>query len=105
MVSNKEKAKRKHLKELNSLKNKMGSNIIWFDSLNFKAKMDILFEWKHLKKFNLIETTTTIKRGRKMVKLYPVSFKHFILKMRKKYRSNTVNIRNSSIEFLLKNNK
>jgi len=34
MLSNKEKKRRQHEKELNSLRNKMGRNTIWFDALN-----------------------------------------------------------------------
>ena len=43
----KERKKRKHKKELKSLRNKMGKNIIWFESLSPKKQYDVLFLWKH----------------------------------------------------------
>ena len=49
MLSNKEKKRRQHEKELNSLRNKMGKNVIWFDALNKTQQYDFLFRWKKKK--------------------------------------------------------
>ena len=45
-ISNNEKKRRQYKKELKSLRNKMGSNIVWFDSLPKSKQYDILFKWK-----------------------------------------------------------
>ena len=45
-ISNYEKKRRQHEKELNSFRNKMGSNIVWFDSLSKTKQYDLLFGWK-----------------------------------------------------------
>lgn len=49
-LSNKDKKSRQHEKELASFRNKMGSNIVWFDSLSKRKQYDLLFQWKKLKK-------------------------------------------------------
>lgn len=46
IISEKKKKSNQHKKELNSLRNKMGVNIAWFDSLNTPQKYNLLFEWK-----------------------------------------------------------
>lgn len=85
----------KHKKELNSLRNKMGSKIFWFDSLSEKKQYDILFAWKRHKNLNKLKKPEyiTFKKyvpldpkkpyGRKKLinykkLVYPPSFKHFI---------------------------
>ena len=50
MISVKEKKKRQHEKELKSFRNKMGQNIVWFDSLSKTKQFDLLFQWKKEKK-------------------------------------------------------
>lgn len=87
----------KHIKELKSLRNKMGSKIYWFDSLSEKKQYDILFDWKRHKYLNKLKKPEYVFFNRrvpvdpkkpygrkKIVKdkklVYPSSFKHFILK-------------------------
>jgi hypothetical protein len=119
-LSNKEKSRRKSEKELNSLRNKMGSNIVWFDSLSKRKQFDILFGWKrtkHMNKRTKPEYVEVAKRvpidpqrpwGRKkVVKVmelrYPPSLKHFIATCRKNpsLQPRIQNIRQSTIDILL----
>ena len=115
MISNKTKKRRQHEKELNSLRNRMGSNIVWFDSLSKKDRYDILFQWKKekyknkltkpekvtvkiflpygfsSKRFNWVEQTN-----------YPPNLKHFINLAKLRYRPSVVRIRETAIDLLLK---
>lgn len=85
----------KHIKELKSFRNKMGSKIYWFDSLSEKKQYDLLFAWKKFKYFNKLkkpEYSFFYKRvpidsnkpyGRKKIVrdkklIYPPSLKHFL---------------------------
>jgi hypothetical protein len=105
-----EKKKRQYKKELKSLKNKMGKHIVWFNSLSEKHQYDILFAWKYEKHSNKLEKPKTIKltrgyrRGTFQIE-YPASFKHFIIKMRRKFRSPISRIRESAIDMVLNQTK
>ena len=119
-LSNYEKKRRKHEKELNSFRNKMGSNIVWFDSLSKTKQYDILFGWKricHMNKMTKPEYVRVAKRvpidpkrpfGRtKIVKQmelkYPPSLKHFIkeCKTKREDQPKVQNIRQVAIDLLL----
>jgi hypothetical protein len=119
-LSNREKKKRKNKKELNSLRNKMGSNIVWFDSLSKTKQYDILFGWKKIKYKNTItkpEYRKVAKRvpidplrpwGRKkMVQVmelkYPASLKHFIKECRESnlFKPIVQNVRQTTIDIIL----
>jgi hypothetical protein len=119
-LSNYEKKRRKHEKELSSFKNKMGSNIVWFNSLPTKKQYDALFMWKKLNYNNKLTSpgyTKVPKRvpidptrpyGRKkVVKVkelkYPPSLKHFIKGIIQipSYRPKVQRIRETTIDILL----
>jgi len=55
-ISNYEKKRRQHEKELKSFRNKMGSNIVWFDSLSKTKQYDLLFGWKREKSSNKLQS-------------------------------------------------
>lgn len=123
MMSNKEKKRRQHEKELNSLRNKLsGSLIVWFDSLSTQRKYDLLFEWKYLKHIKRGINTPQIKKIKRRNRFprngshlpttkieivksitYPASFKHFIEMKRRtfRYKPHVANIRNTTIDLLL----
>lgn len=120
-LSIKEKKRRQHEKELNSFRNKMGSNIVWFDSLPKGKQYDLLFGWKrfcHLNKRTKPEYVKVAKRipidpqrpwGRKKVVkvvelLYPPSLKHFIkaCKKNRNYQPRVQDVRQTAIDLLLK---
>lgn len=120
-ISNKERKKRQHEKELASFRNKMGSNIVWFDSLSKTKKYNLLFEWKRTKYMNgktkpewisinkrvPIDPTKPFGKTKiaKVIKLeYPASLKHFIKQIRSsnRYKPSVASIRQSTIELLLK---
>ncbi len=114
LLTEEEKKKRQHLKELKSLRNKMtGSKLIWFDSLSEKKKWDLLFEWKLEKYNNKLEKPEVryIKRRvfGKVVKQknidYPSSLKHFTKSKigRGKWRIDKSEYRNTAIDILLNN--
>ena len=99
-----EKKRRQHKKELHSLRNKMvGKNLVWFDSLPERSQYDILFAWKREKKFN--NRTTKICEARGMYILFPINFKYFIFKMKRKYKPLVSRIREATIDLLLNNKK
>lgn len=119
-LSNKEKKRRKSEKELKSFRNKMGSNIIWFDSLSKGKQFDLLFGWKrtkHMNKRTKPEFIKSTKRvpvdesrpwGRKkIVKVlelkYPPSLKHFIKTCRSdsNFQPRVQNVRQTTIDMLL----
>lgn len=120
-LSKYEKKRRQHEKELNSFRNKMGSNIVWFNSLPKGKQYDILFGWKrtlHRSERTKPEYVEVLKRvpvdpkrpyGRtrvtKVMELrYPPSLKHFIkdCKKRREYQPRVQNIRHTAIDLLLK---
>lgn len=119
-LSNKEKKRRQHEKELKSFRNKMGSNIVWFDSLSIGKQYDLLFGWKRTKHMNTrtkpefckiskrVPIDETRPWGRKkMVRStelqYPPSLKHFIKECRKRsnFQPMVQNVRQTTIDILL----
>ena len=115
MISDKEKKKRKTEKELKSLRNKMGSNILWFDSLDKTAKYDFLFAWKQEKYKNKLTQPEKVKvirfkrvgfkRVSEVVEVinYPPNLKYFIQKMKMytRFKTRIVNQRDAAIDLLL----
>lgn len=115
MMSKKEKKRRQHEKELNSLRNKLsGKLVVWFDSLSKQRQYDLLFEWKYLKHAKSGIDTPVVKkikrRNRSTGKIeevksitYPASFKHFIeiKRISLRYKPYVGNIRNATIDILL----
>lgn len=118
MLSDKEKKRRQHEKELKSLRNKMGNSIVWFDSLNKTQQYDILFGWKKEKNRNkliLPQKKTLYKRiggfvnGKyKVVKKeievisYPPNFKHFLKNMKPRFSVSVSKMREAQLKHLLK---
>jgi len=112
-LTDKEKKKRQHEKELKSLRNKMGKNLVWFDSLSKRKQYDVLFLWKQHKSFNNLEKPKVryVKaflhsgRGIQMIKVidYPPNLKYFIEDLRLKFRFKVDKsvLRNSAIDLLL----
>lgn len=103
--------KKQHEKELNSLRNKMGSgsNLVWFDSLSIKKKYDLLFMWK-FEKYRLKDINSTqrfTRRGSRgkisHIVIYPINFKYWITSRRSsdRFRVETKHIRNSAIDIIL----
>lgn len=112
-LSNREKKRRKHKKELKSFRNKMGINIIWFDSLPIEKQYSLMFNWKKEKYFKRSIVVPEIKKIRmrryiKIIKIYPPKLKHYvrIIKKSKRYMSNVCDMRNATIDLLIegKNN-
>jgi|SaaInlV_165m_DNA_1040744.scaffolds.fasta_scaffold08367_2 hypothetical protein len=123
MISNKSKKRKQHQKELNSLRNRMGSNIVWFNSLSEKNQCDILFQWKKEKYHNKLTQPEKVidklflPRNRKPLRYgygnkrfkwverinYPPNIKHFINSVKLRYKPNVVQLRESAIDLLLKN--
>ena len=115
MISNKEKKRRQHEKELNSLRNKLsGQLIVWFDSLSTQRRYDLLFEWKYLKHvksgiekpvIGKVKRRNRFTRKIDVVKTitYPASFKHFVKAKKSsfRYKPHVANIRNTTIDILL----
>lgn len=119
-ISNYEKKRRQHEKELNSFRNKMGSNIVWFDSLSKTKQYDLLFGWKREKSSNKLEhpeEKTIIKvvrvgwgkrmRTKEKVTNYPASLKHFIEKCKQNpnFRPSVTKVRDTAIDILLNSKK
>ena len=115
-MTNTEKKKRQHKKELKSLRNKMGKNIIWFDSLTEKNQFNVLFYWKKEKHFNKLTIPKIIHQRpisrsfryyspihsmSSVTIRYPASLKYFILRMRRKYKPSISRLREVSIDLLL----
>ena len=119
-LSSKTKKKIQHEKELKSFRNKMGSNIVWFDSLSKTRKFDLLFNWKKIKRSNkrvLPEFVKVSKKvpidptrpwGRKKVvsvieKKFPPSLKHFIKSCRSNpsYQPIIQKVRQTAIDIIL----
>jgi hypothetical protein len=124
MISDKEKKSRKIEKELKSLRNKMGSNILWFDSLHIVLKYDFLFAWKAEKHRNKLTQPKKekiirykrvfvphqgFKRVTEKVEItnYPPNLKYFIQDIkthpRFRFKTNIIDHRNAAIDILLKN--
>lgn len=116
-LSDKEKKKRQHEKELKSLRNKMsGQNLVWFDSLTKSKQYDFLFAWKREKYMNQKEKPVIRKvRQRALfnnrfgykwvdVKSYPSNIKHFIKKTKSipGFRPSVTNLRQSALDLILK---
>jgi hypothetical protein len=116
-ISGKEAKRRQHEKELKSFRNKMGQNIVWFDSIGRTKQFDLLFQWKREKSNNKLTKPEKVKvktsqidsrtwrRIFKWVEVtkYPPNLKHFINE-RKNLRIFTpsiVNVRQSTIDLLL----
>lgn len=118
-ISNYEKKRRQHEKELKSFRNKMGKNIVWFDSLTKTKQYDLLFGWKKEKEYNKLQVPEkkTITQPswmgfrRKMTKvtitLYPASLKHFIEKCKQNpnFRPSITKVRDAAIDILLNTKK
>jgi hypothetical protein len=118
MLSNKEKKRRQHEKELNSLRNKMGKNIFWFDALNNQQQYDLLFAWKREKKINNRtkpqKKTITKKVGgffngkfqtvKKEIEIisYPPNFKYFLKEMKPRFSVSVSKMREAQLKHLLK---
>ena len=121
MLSNKEKKRRQHEKELNTLRNKMGQSIIWFDALNKTQQYDLLFRWKREKKSNTLtkpQKKTLFKKvagynnGRyqvvkKQIEVisYPSNFKHFLKNMKPMFSVSVIKIREAQLQHLLNDSK
>ena len=105
MISEKEQKRRQHKKELNSFRNKMGSNIVWFDSLPLSRQYDLLFSWKREKYTNTKVKVTKIydRYSRLYLHEYPVNFKYFLIPFRKnrKFQPSVTNLRNTTIDLIL----
>ena len=122
MISNRRKKQIQHEKEFKSFRNKMGSNIVWFDSLSKTKQWDLLFAWKKLKSKNKLtkpEWTIVPKRvpvdplrpwGRARVTKvnqlnYPPSLKHFILESKSsgQFHPIVTKLRETTIDMILNN--
>ena len=116
-ISDKEVKRRQHEKELKSFRNKMGKNIVWFDSLDKAKQYDLLFQWKREKHNNKLtipektyvrESTIDGKTWRRIFKWveitkYPPNLKYFIneRKNSRMFTPSIVNVRQATIDLLL----
>lgn len=91
---------------MKSLKNKMWNHLIWFESLSLKKQYDILFLWKHEKRFNHLTEPTISKTRWGDITNYPPNFKHFINKLKKQhnFRVNKQTLRENAIDLILNKN-
>jgi hypothetical protein len=121
MISDKEKKKRQHEKELKSLRNKMGSSIVWFDALTKEQQYDLLFYWKREKFKNkrtkpekkiLKKRFSGFVNGRyttqwKSIEVfsYPTNFKYFIKEMKPRFSVSIKKMREAQLRHLLENGK
>jgi hypothetical protein len=118
MISEKEKKRRQHEKELNSLRNKMGKNIIWFDALSKTQQYDVLFRWKKEKHRNTLTQPqkktlikrvggytngrfTTIKKKIEVIS-YPPNFKYFLKNIKPYFSVSVSKMREAQLKHLLK---
>ena len=92
----KERKKRKHKKEMKSLRNKMSNHLVWFE-------YDILFLWKHEKRFNNLTEPTITKTSWGDITSYPPNFKHFINKLKQQNRFKQT-LRQNAIDLILNKN-
>ena len=118
-ISNYEKKRRQHEKELKSFRNKMGSNIVWFDSLSKTKQYDLLFGWKREMNNNklvvpeerIISKATWSGFRRKFIKekvtFYPASLKHFLIECKKNpnFKPSRTKVRDAAIDILLNSKK
>ena len=109
-ISNYEKKRRQHEKELNSFRNKMGKHIVWFDSLSKTKQYDLLFSWKREKSSNKLqapEEKTILRPTWVKVTSYPASLKHFIIKCRvnPQFQPSRTKVRDAAIDILLNSKK
>jgi hypothetical protein len=118
-ISNYEKKRRQHEKELKSFRNKMGKNIVWFDSLSKTKQYDLLFSWKREKNNNKLEkpeqktilrpyrTGFRTKMIKQKINSYPASLKHFIIKCRvsPNFQPHRTKVRDAAIDILLNSKK
>jgi len=118
MLSDKEKKRKQHEKELNSLRNKMGKNIIWFDALNKTQQYDLLFLWKREKYRNtknkpekrifkkrfsgFVNGKYTVHWKSIEVISYPSNFKHFLKDSKSRFSVSVTKMRESRLQHLLK---
>lgn len=118
MLSDKEKKRRQHKKELKSLRNKMGSSIVWFDALNKTQQYDLLFQWKREKfkntrtnpqKKTLIKKVGGFVKGRyqtltKEIEVisYPPNFKYFLKNIKPYFSVSISKMREAQLQHLLK---
>jgi hypothetical protein len=113
MISNRNKNKRRYRKELKSFRNKLGSNIIWFDSLPKEKQYDLLFEWKKyrhskkdikIKEISVKRFDPVLRRYKRVdIKIYPPKLKYWILEKRFSghYTPNKLYLRDKAIDFIL----
>lgn len=117
MLSDKEKKRRQHEKELNSLRNKMGKNIAWFEALNKTQQYDILFAWKMEKNFNKLNkpekkilkkkfggwANNRYQVFKKEIEVisYPPNLKHFIKNIKPRFSVNVSKMREVQLKILL----
>ena len=110
MESNKSKSNKKHIKELKSFKNRLGKNLIWFNSLSTEKQYDLLFMWKKEKWLSenglrpkLIVKYNFITRKREKIRNPELKLKHWIIPWRYSGRYNAAKskIRNSTINIIL----
>lgn len=117
MISNKEKKRRQHEKELKSLRNKMGKNIAWFDALSTSQQYDLLFAWKMEKKINkktkpekkiMVRkvggwTNGRYQTVRKYIEIvsYPPNFKYFLRNIKPRFSVSITKIREAQLRHLL----
>jgi hypothetical protein len=107
-------------KEFNSFKKKMiGSNLVWFESLNTKRKWDLFYEWKRVKYHKSKNLKSPVKVKRTLwdytnnvpkdvsIMIYPASLKHFIKEARNsyKYKVEKETLRDKTIDMLFDTNK
>lgn len=121
-MDKKERKNRQHKKELKSFRNKMGDNLIWFDSLTNGQQYTLLLKWKEEKYYK-----SDISRGeidaRKLIKWgiheidhnfvinldksifirYPIKLKHFIRLYRStsRFSVSKKSIRDTTIDSIL----
>jgi hypothetical protein len=108
MESKKTKSIKKHKKELSSFRNKMGSNLIWFNSLTTQKQYDLLFLWKQEKwrdkSGNRPKFIFRYKAGHREKAINPpLKFSHWIIswKYSRKFSTPKNKIRNSAIDLIL----
>ena len=118
MLSNKEKKRRQHKKELLTIRNKMGNSVIWFDALNKAQQYDLLYLWKREKyrnkltspkKKTLYKKISGFSNGKfqiikKEIEVisYPVNFKHFLKEIKPRFSVSVTKMREASLQHLLK---
>jgi hypothetical protein len=110
MESKRSKSDKKSGKELSSFKNRLGPNLIWFNSLSVEKQYDLLFMWKKEKWRNsnglrpkLIVKYNHITRKREKSINPPLKLKHWIISWRylRQFATTKGKIRNSTINIIL----